>query len=197
MASGEDGDLTPAPTAQERELASVGAAQWNDYKARYASEGGINDKFIAATRATEGDKAAAAGSVGADSAIAKRRLDKATAQAGLAKGISSSSGAALSARYQDTTDTAAAAGLGKATAVQSVEDAQLAADFKLASFGRGLGDESQVGLQRGLRTATDIATKDAVTKAKERQELISAAGTGVGMLTQSQGWLKPKTGSTT
>ena len=190
---GGGGDAeTPAPTAQERQLAKIGAEQWNDYATRYAGPGGVNEKFIEATRATEADKGAAGAIVGADAAVAGKQIREATSRQGLARGASSASGAAVSAAAGDATDLASTTGRAKGLAVQSVEDAQLQADFKLASFGRGLASDAQVGLQGGVSRATSLVNEAARAKFLEKQSLMAGVGTGVGMLTQGGGKKTPE-----
>lgn len=177
---------TPAPTAQERELAAVGAEQWNDYAKRYAGPGGVNEKFIASTRTTEGDRKAAAGIVGADAAAASRDVKQTQQRVGLARGISSASGATVAGMGKTSAEMASTEGRAKGMAVQAADDTQLAADFKLASFGRGLGDVAQVGLQQGTARATELVNKDAVAKFEKSQQMLQAAGTGLGMYAQTQ-----------
>lgn len=187
---GGGGDQTPAPTAQERTLAGVGAEQWNDYARRYAGPGGVNEKFIQTTRTTEGDVRRVKGTVSADSAIAARQLKQDTAQVRAKRGVSSGSGASIAQGFGDVMDIASTKGRAQGVAEQSAEDAQLAADFKLASFGRGLAEESQVGLQQGVSRATSLVREDAIARAEERQQLLSAAGTGLGMYSQTKGLFK-------
>lgn len=184
--SGGGGDQTPAPTAQERELAAVGAEQWNDYARRYAGPGGVNEKFIASTRTTEGDRLAAGGQVGADAAQAERDVQAGVKRSGLARGVTSASGATIAAMGTTGSELASTAGRAKGVAVQAADDTQLAADFKLASFGRGLGDVSQVGLQQGTARATELINRDARAKFQESQAMMEAAGTGIGMYAQTQ-----------
>ena len=186
------GAETPQPTAQEKALAQVGAEQWNDYARRYAGPGGVNEQFIAKTRATEGGRMAAAGQVGADAAMAAHQAKQGTVSAGLARGISSVSGASIAGKAKDVTTLAGAEGRAKAQAVQGVDDAQLAADLKLASFGRGLSSDAQVGLQRNTARATELLNKSAVSRFQEKQALMGAVGTGVGMYAQTQDLFKRK-----
>lgn len=183
---------TPAPTAQERELAGVGAEQWNDYARRYAGPGGVNEKFIETTRTTEGDIQRVKGTVSADVAQQKRTEKEQTSQAGLARGISSSSGAAISDQAKLANETASTKGRAMGVAEEAAKETELAADFKLASFGRGLGDTAQVGLQGATSRATELLTSSAISRAKERQSLMEAAGTGIGMYAQTKGLFKKK-----
>lgn len=185
-AGGGGGDQTPAPTEQERALAKVGAEQWNDYATRYAGPGGVNEKFIQSTRATEGDKLAAGGQVAADAAQAGRAVKQSEKQAGLARGVGSSSGATIAGMSGTSTELASTEGRAKGMAVQSAEDVQLAADFKLASFGRGLEDVSRLGLQQGTARATRLVNRKAEEKFKSSQALLQAAGTGLGMYAQTK-----------
>lgn len=190
MASGDaDDDLTPDPTPNERELASIGAEQWNDYQKRYTGPGGVNEAFINSTRATDAKRAAAAGQVGADAAIARRDLSMANSGVNLGKGVSSASGRAIAGKQNDDLALASAEGEGKGLAVQSVDNAQLAADFKLASFGRGLSDTSQVGLQQGVREATDKTITDMKNRVADKNRQMQGVGTGLGMYTQRKGWI--------
>ena len=199
MGSGGGGDKTPAPTEQERALAQVGAEQWNDYARRYAGPGGVNEKFIEATRTTEGDRQAAEGQVGADAAQAASAVKDSQKKAGLARGINSASGSTLATMSGTNTDLASTAGRAKGVAVQTADDTQLAADFKLASFGRGLSDDSRLGMQQGTARATELVNKNAVSKFEESQAMLQAAGTGIGMYAQSQDLFgkKPKAKSKT
>lgn len=180
---GGGGSQTPAPTQQERELARVGAEQWNDYARTYAGEGGVNDKFIQATRATEADRQSAAAQVGADSAMATRKSLADTDNLARARGISSSSPAALAAASADMNSASRAKGLAVGKAVQGVDDTETAANFKLASFGRGLADDSRVGLQSQVRRATDLVNSDAQSRYAEKASVLGAVGTGIGMYT--------------
>ena len=186
MGSG-GGDQTPAPTAQEKALAKVGAEQWNDYAQRYAGAGGVNERFIEQTRASASDRSAASGQVGADAAIAARQTKKSTARGGLSRGISSASGATLAEHSDDSSTLASTEGRARGVAVQGADDAQLAADFKLASFGRGLSSDAQVGLQRSTRRATNLVNQEAENKFREKQSYLEAAGTGIGMYSQTKG----------
>ena len=190
MSSGGGGDQTPAPTAQERTLAGVGAEKWNDYARRYTGPGGVNEKFIQSTRTNESDRQRAKGTVGADSAIAARQLEQDTSTLNIKKGVGTGSGADIARSLSDSTSIAATKGRAQGVGEQSADDAQLAADFKLASFGRGLADDSQVGLQQGTARATELVKADAVARAEERQQLLGAAGTGLGMYSQTKGLFK-------
>ncbi len=179
--SGNGGDKTPAPTAQERQLAITAARRYNRYATKYAGKGGVNEKFIAATRTTAGDREAVRGTVGADSAIIARTLDGQRAAL-----TPSASGKAISTLADNNTSLASAAGRGKALATQAADDTQLEADFKLASFGQGLANDAQVGLSQATTRATNLVNVQAITKFKRSQALMEAAGTGIGMYAQSK-----------
>ena len=186
MGSGGGGPKTPAPTEQEKALAKVGAEQWNDYATTYAGPGGVNEQFIEKVSATGGDKTAAAGQVGADAAIAAKQVGQGAARSGLGRGVSSSSGAVLASKTADSTSLASTKGRAQGMSVQGVDDAQMAADFKLASFGRGVASDAQVGLQKSTGRATDLVNKDAVANFKKKQALMEAVGTGIGMYAQTK-----------
>lgn len=170
----------PPATAQEKALAEIGAKEFNDYAERFVP---ITQDFISESQATDPKRARAQGIAAADAAQAHAGLDQATVASGLAKGASSGSGKTIMGLGGDNASLGRSSGLAQAQAVQSVDDTALNAKMKIASFGRGLGDDAKVGMMQGLRRANKLAISDAQRRFSDRQSLMTGIGTGIGAYT--------------
>ena len=174
----------PKPTAQERALAEVAAKDWNDYQQRYVP---VESQFVDRIRASEGDLASARGSAVAD-------VEQAVAGAG--DRIIGSGDATRGAAKMGLADAAIAKGKARGAAVNEAtlarENAELRGLSKMAAFGRGLADQSRVGLASVASGANQRNIDDLRTKIAEQNLLIEGIGGAVGTYAGYKGVFEKK-----
>lgn len=167
----------PGPTAEERALASRAANEWNDYIARYVPLEDLALKQAAydpkKTLQLRGESVAMAaiGTKGEAGANVKRTLQT---------GAGLSSAMTRAAAEDPVLAQASASGLGAALAEQAVQDRSLQARQKLTAFGRGLSDQSSLGLSQLGRTRTEEALTKYKAKQTEKAAKMEAVGTAIG-----------------
>ena len=187
---------TPPPTKQEKTLAYVGAENYNDYVERFVP---LTEDFVKNTTVTDSQRGNVAGIANADAAQAFATLEDETVKGGLAKGVGSGSGKTIAGIAGGKDAEARARGQAKGAAVQDLENTEINAKMKGASFGRGLGDDAKVGLMQATGRATALANANAQAAFKKKSALMEGIGTGIGAYTSLSGMgdkKKPKAAST-
>lgn len=169
------GDNEVSETAEQRELAAVGAEQWNTYQADYRP---FEMKFIQdVTAQTQGKEKVLAGNINADVA------QKATAI--LPRGADP--------RRMATVDTsmplAKVAGKAQALGGQAIKDQRLQGMQTVVDLGMGKAASANLGFQNMAETALDNAIADtAYNQAKSQaagHAVMSAVGAGTAI---AQNW---------
>lgn len=137
-------------TEQEKALTQVSAAQWNDYATRFAP---LNDELLERVKSTDGKRSQASGVAAADvEQAAMGRTAKGLAGAN-ARGATTGSGAQVMDLTKAGVAKGKARGLAQAAAVQGVDDNELMAKRKMASFGRELSDDTHLSFEAGAKRA--------------------------------------------
>lgn len=140
----------PGPSAQEQALAQRAVAEWEDYKQRFAPrERQFRDLL---TRGQDSKIAQLEGEASA-SAAAGAVDEMRTARTGaILEGRNPNLAAAGLGLMQ-----ASATGQGASAAASAVKDRELKGLLKFSAFGRGLADQSNLGLRSAARDATQLA----------------------------------------
>lgn len=166
----------PKPTQQERALAERGANEYNRYVTEYSPlVGKIKDDI----RVTDGERSAVRGAANADVTMASRDSGTGPVQGGSGRSVFSLAGRSVAA--------GTAGGAARGEAVQAAENNELAGLQKLARFGRGLADNSTLGLSNAAQQATSVSIAKARASNQAKDDLMTAVGTGVGMYTTVKG----------
>lgn len=176
MSLGGGGGGTPAPTTDEKELARKAALEWNDYVERYTP---LEDKMIELATPRPGDVERLRGEANAVAAAGLSKDFQATAAKRLARGASPAGLGAAIGELSDAQGQAAGAGLSKAEA--AVKDRELKTKTKLTAYGRGLQDQSMLGLSRAAQDSTRLAIESFKAKQKEKDARMEALGTALGV----------------
>lgn len=146
------------PSAQERALADVSKAQWNDYVKRFRPAEAALAKDA---QLTAGERARVKGEVAADSEAAFKGLTRATVAGGTAAGAKADSSKTKLSLAANADAKGAARGVGQSIAETGAEiDAQQRA-VQIAGFGRGVATDVTRNLSRGARRATQLALMSA------------------------------------
>lgn len=171
----------PKPTDQERALADVAARDWDRYKASYVP---AENQYVSRLRATPGDFAAARGAAIAD-------VEQATAGAASriigAGDISSGRSQMALADLYATKGTARGAAVNQAQLAR--ENVELRGLSKMAAFGRGLADQSRVGLASTAAEANQKNIDELRNKISEQNALLEGASGLAGAYAGYKGWL--------
>jgi hypothetical protein len=167
----------PAPTQEEKALAERSANQWNDYLERYVP---LEDQAIELAKYDPNKTARLQGETSAMAAMGTKGEAGKNVKTSLKAGAGLGSGMTRSAAEDPTRAAASAGGLGAALAERSVRDRELQAKQKLTAFGRGLADQSTMGLSQLGRTRTDEALTKYKHKQDEKNEQLAAVGTALG-----------------
>jgi hypothetical protein len=167
----------PAPTAEERALAGRAANEWNDYLERYVP---LEDQAIAAAAYDPNKTARLQGETSAMAALGTKGDVAAGVKRTLQTGAGLSGAMTRMAADDPTRAAASAGGLGAALAERSVRDRELQAKQKLTAFGRGLADQSTLGLSRLGQTRTEETLTNYKAKQAEKAAKMEAAGTALG-----------------
>lgn len=135
---------------QEKALAKDSATRWNDYVTRYVP---VENEFIKRTKATADKVAAARGIANADAGLAAGKARE-QQELGLAsQGAAPGSGRAVAAGADLNEAYAEASGAGQASQQQAVHDQEQNVKVKMSAFGRGLQDNTALGMGDAARTA--------------------------------------------
>ena len=169
------GGGTPAPTADEKELARKAALEWNDYVDRYTP---LEDKMIALATPRPGDVERLRGEANAVAAAGLSKEFQTTAAKQLSRGASPRGLGAAFGELAGAQGQAAGAGMAKAEA--AVKDRELKTKTKLTAFGRGLADQSMLGLSRAAQDSTRLAIESFKAKQREKEARMEALGTVLG-----------------
>lgn len=179
------------PTAEEIELAKIGAEQWNDYVNRFLPlRSTISDKVrvnAADTDRVQADKVLNAQGFGGIGAAA-------TAQASGGQ-TALRQGAAAQAVYQGASGASRARGLASAMGDQALKNRELQGLLGLVQ----VGHKQQADNLQSLSSLASSTTQAAMNKSRYEQQyaaqrtddLMSALGTGVGMYGYKNGWFTP------
>lgn len=159
----------PKVTQQERALAERGAREFNDYLQRYVP---AEDAFLDATAVSDQAVGAQQGMAHADAAMAHAQYRNTGERPGSGR---SNLHVADAARGLGE-----ASGLGQAVAEQGVHDRDLAGRMKMTAFGRGLSDQSSVGLRDSGQRASDAALSASQRRVENRASLLSTGATMAG-----------------
>ncbi|MGB0969423.1 MAG: hypothetical protein ACPGVG_00470 [Mycobacterium sp.] len=157
---------------EERALAQIGAATWNDYQDRYVP---LEDQFSELTADAEWKHDMAATVASADSAAANVGSLRALAAA------------PAGSRGQAASDFASASALGRASALvqgeHAVEGAAQDAKTRMVKFGRQLDDDTHVSLRQAASRGNAAAQSEAALRGQRHQfwgeSLAGAAGYGM------------------
>jgi hypothetical protein len=170
----------PDPTTQEQALAEVAVKDWNDYKYRYIP---VENQYLSRIRATPGDYNSVRGAAVAD-------VQQAVGgQANKIIGQASNSKAGL-------LDLVLATGQARGNAANQAQLARQTAELrglsKMAAFGRGLADQSRVGLASTASGANAKNITDLQTDIDNTNMKLEAVGGGLGTYAGYKGWLQKK-----
>lgn len=150
-------EKTP-PSAQERSLAERGANEWNDYQQRFVP---IESSFARQLQAMPEKSADMAGAATASMWQEMGTLPGGTKLGGLVKAYNGQSeGLAMAA----------------SAAARGGEDAKIRGLLKMASYGRGLADQST----QSLSSLADSATRAAIANTSAKNARTDAVTTGLG-----------------
>lgn len=169
----------PKPTEEEKALAERAAREWNDYIDRYIP---LEDKAIELSSPKPGDIDRLRGEASATAALGLRGAHATAVNKNLQRGAGLGSAATATDLAEPSRVFGSAVGLGAAQAERAVKDRELAAKTKLTAFGRGLGDQSTLGLSRlgsDSTRARILEYKGDVEKDMQQTELLGTlAGVG-------------------
>jgi len=184
----------PKASEHEKALTKDAASRWNDHVTRYVP---VENEFIKRSKATADKVMAARGIANADAGLAMGKV-KQQQELGLAsQGAAPGSGRAVMAGADLTEAYAEASGAGQAGMQQAVFDQQQNATVKMAAFGRGLQDQSALGLGNAARTAQQGVMEGFERKIDRRNFNMSTAaglagfavgGMNTGGAAGSKGW---------
>lgn len=170
----------PGPTAEERALANRAANEWNDYLQRYVP---LEDQAIALSEYNPDTVARLQGETSAMAAFGTKGQTQQNIKQSLQSGAGLGSAMTRLGADEPVLAQASAGGLGAALAERSVRDRELQAKQKLTAFGRGLADQSTLGLSQHARTRTETALSKYQAKQNDRNSRLGAVGTALGFAT--------------
>jgi hypothetical protein len=170
----------PKPTAEERALAGRSANEWNDYLQRYVP---LEDQAIELSEYDPNTTARLQGETSAMAALGTQGQVGENVKRTLQTGAGLGSAMTTLAAEDPVRAQMSAAGLGAAMAERTVRDRELQAKQKLTAFGRGLADQSTLGLSQLAKTRTQEALGKYQSRQAERNARLGAVGTGLGMAT--------------
>lgn len=155
-------EKTP-PTEQERSLAERGANEWNDYQQRFVP---LESSFTRQIQAMPEKSADMAGSATATMWQEMGTLPGGTKLSGLVKAYNGQSeGLAMAA----------------STAARGGEDAKIRGLLKMATYGRGLADQSSSALSSLADSATRAAIANTSAVNTRKDAITTAFGTAGGI----------------
>lgn len=169
---GGGGGGTPDPTPEERALAERGAREFNDFRERGVP---LANKFISTvTDPAYGERIAGQTSAAVADAFAGDM--RAAVERGAATGASAGSAGAIMSAATGSLKHVSAAGLSAGKARLAAKDRALTGRIKMSAFGRGVGEDSSLGLRsRGLD-----ATRESIAEAEARTDRFVSGLEGLG-----------------
>lgn len=169
------------PTDAERSLAETGARQWNRNVTAFQP---ITNEFVQGVRTDSGDRAqlARGASAAAASQFASAAGDRGVSATGLRAGLAPS---AIATRIADSSNRyATALGMATGLAEPGLVERETRGLLKASAIGRGLADNSQIGLSQIGQATTQAAINRSRQKSAYNQAVGSAiaglAGAGAG-----------------
>jgi hypothetical protein len=173
---------TVPETSAERAVADVAAAKFQDYQRRWAPlQQRMADTInrMGAPGSHERGEAEATGA--ADTGLAFDKTEQKVEASQRAAGINTGSSASKLARLGVGTDKAAALGIGKTSANQTVDDAYISGLTSLMNIGRGKEAIATRGMGAAAGISANQAMSDAEASAAARASNYEMAGTVAGM----------------
>jgi hypothetical protein len=168
----------PGPTEQERALSKDAARRWNDYVERYIP---VENEFMRRNEATPQKMMAARGVANADAGLVAHGLQGQMNTALASQGAAPGSGRAMGAATDLNSAWAEASGLGQGAMQQGVIDQSLAGKQKLATFGRGLDSNVQLGMGQAAETAHRANMSAFENKVNKSNFMTHSLATGAGL----------------
>ena len=164
-------------TAQERALAEVSQAQWDDYKARFRP---AEVALAKDAELTQGEIARVQGEVSADTEAAFKGLTRATIASGEAAGADVSSGKSKLALAANAAAKGTAKGVGQSVAKTGAEIDSQGRRVQIAGFGRGIATDVTRNLSRGAQRATSAALQASDARFQKTLSINSTISTVAG-----------------
>ncbi len=153
-------------TDEERALAQVGAAKWNDYQSRFVP---LENNTMEQIQATPEKADKVAGVANADVWQQAKAPSTSTNLRGLV--------AAYDRQGQILSNAVP-------KAAGSVNDTQMQGMLKMAAYGRGLSDQASMGLYKAGVNATQAVIDAAKARSQNQDFMTEVAGTGAGVATR-------------
>jgi hypothetical protein len=168
------------PTAEERALKEVSAAQWNDYQQRFRP---AEIAMAKNAELTDGERAQVKGEVAADTAQAFEGLTRSTISAGEQSGADVNSGKTKLSLAANATAAGQARGVGQSIAETGAELDEQGQMLRIAGFGREVAAGATADMSRGARRATGLALAASQAKFERNQARIAAVSAVAGAAT--------------
>lgn len=177
----KDAKEAAKPSHLERAQAGIAAEQWSDYRQRYVP---IENDFIEKIRATESRKGAEKGRAGA---TVQQGLSGGTRKA-LANRGKAGGGRGLMRALNANMTKGSALGDANNQAVLTAESREQGGLTRMASYGRGLSDQHDVGLASAADRSSRASIERSVNRYQSTQDTASGVGAAFGMAGDHYGW---------